>query len=62
VFLYVTGHGQSEHGVHWVVLKDSEPGKLPLKSLGTAELIGGWRPTATLATCWSSSTCATRAT
>ena len=39
VFLYVTGHGQSEQGAHWVVLRDSEPGKLSQMSLGTAELI-----------------------
>jgi WD40 repeat protein len=39
VFLYVTGHGQSEDGAHWVVLHDSQPGRLSHKSLGTAELI-----------------------
>ncbi|MFI5709798.1 AAA family ATPase [Kribbella sp. NPDC051620] len=39
VFLYVTGHGQTEDGAHWVVLHDSQPGRLSHKSLGTAELI-----------------------
>ncbi|WP_328993345.1 ATP-binding protein [Kribbella sp. NBC_01245] len=39
VFLYVTGHGQTEQGVHWVVLHDSQPGRLSHRSLSTADLI-----------------------
>jgi WD40 repeat protein len=39
VVLYVTGHGQSAQGVHWVVLHDSDPSRLSHRSLGTAELI-----------------------
>ncbi len=39
VVLYVTGHGQSAQGVHWVILQDSDPGRLSHKSLSTAELI-----------------------
>jgi hypothetical protein len=62
VFLYVTRHGQSEQGVHWVVLKGSEPCKLPLKSPGTAELIRWLAAYRDLSPWWSSSTCATPAT
>jgi WD40 repeat protein len=39
VVVYVTGHGQSAQGAHWVVLHDSDPSKVSHKSLGTAELI-----------------------
>ena len=39
VILYVTGHGQSDQGVHWVVLHDSDPAMLSHKSLMTKELI-----------------------
>jgi hypothetical protein len=39
VVLYVTGHGHKDQGVHWVVLRDSDPSRLSHNSLGTAELI-----------------------
>ena len=37
--VFVTGHGQMEHGDHWTVLKKSTIGELALRSLRTVDLI-----------------------
>ena len=39
IAVYVTGHGCSDQGVHWVVLRESDPTRLSHDSLSTAELI-----------------------
>jgi hypothetical protein len=39
--VYVTGHGHTQDGSHWIVLRETESGeRLPATALRTAELIG----------------------
>jgi hypothetical protein len=38
--VFVTGHGMVGHGVHWVVLKNTNTGQLRRTALRTADLVG----------------------
>ena len=40
VVVFITGHGLSVHGKHWIVLRNTDTGKLHRTALSTADLVG----------------------